>query len=295
MLLWVFIGLLALLAAVLALRLHLLHRDLDELGRSFAARLGEDTNVGLDTRSTDRHVQALAAALDRQLKRLRQEHLRYVQGDRELKAAVTNISHDLRTPLTAICGYLELLRREELSPDAARYLALIENRTLALKQLTEELFRYSVLLSGQEEPVLERVCLNSALEESIAGFYAALTQRGITPEIQIPEQAVFRPLNRDALSRVLGNILSNALKYSDGDLEILLQSSGEITFSNTAAKLDEVQVGRLFDRFYSVEAARNSTGLGLSIAKLLTEQMHGEIWAEYAPPKLRIHVRFPAP
>lgn len=295
MLLWMLIGLLVILVVILVLRLVLLHRDLDELCRDFAEKIGADTNVGLDTRSTDRHLRTLAAALDRQLILLRREHLKYVQGDRELKAAVTNISHDLRTPLTAICGYLELLRREELSEESARYLSLIENRALALKQLTEELFRYSVLQSGQAELTLEAVCLNRALEESIAGFYAALVQRGITPDIRISEQPLWRQADREALSRVLSNVLSNALKYSDGDLEIVLLDSGEIMFSNTAAGLDQVQVGRLFDRFYSVEAARNSTGLGLSIAKLLTEQMHGEIWAEYDSPRLSIHVFFPPP
>lgn len=293
MLLWVLCGLLAGLAAILALRLYLLRQDLDRMARDFTARLSEDSNVGLDTQSTDRHVRALAAILDRELHRLRREHLNYIQGDRELKAAVTNISHDLRTPLTAICGYLELLRQQETSQPTARYLTLIEDRALAMKQLTEELFRYSVLLAGQETLELEPVCLNSALEEAVAGFYAALTQRGITPDIHIPETLIWRQLNREALARVLGNILSNALKYSDGDLEIVLLSSGELIFSNTAAGLDEVQVGRLFDRFYSVEAAQNATGLGLSIAKLLTEQMHGEIYAAYDSPKLSIHVYFP--
>ena len=131
------------------------------------------------------------------------------------------------------------------------------------------------------------------LEESLADFYAALAQRGITPEISIPEMPVVRQLDRAALSRILGNVLSNALKYSDGDLSVALLDTGELIFANTASALDEVQVGRLFDRFYSVESARNSTGLGLSISKLLTERMDGTITADFERPKFRIRLIFP--
>lgn len=101
-----------------------------------------------------------------------------------------------------------------------------------------------------------------------------------------------RRLNQAALSRVFGNILNNAVKYSDGDLDISLSDDGKFIFSNTAISLDEVQVGKLFDRFYTVEAARRSTGLGLAIAKTLVEQMNGKIEANYKNKKISIFVSF---
>ena len=101
-----------------------------------------------------------------------------------------------------------------------------------------------------------------------------------------------RRLNQAALSRVFGNILNNAVKYSDGDLDISLSDDGKFIFSNTAISLDEVQVGKLFDRFYTVEAARRSTGLGLAIAKTLVEQMNGKIEANYKNKKISIVVSF---
>ena len=101
-----------------------------------------------------------------------------------------------------------------------------------------------------------------------------------------------RRLNQAALSRALGNILNNAVKYSDGDLDISLSDDGKFIFSNTAISLDEVQVGKLFDRFYTVEAARLSTGLGLAIAKTLVEQMNGKIEANYKNKKISIVVSF---
>ena len=99
-----------------------------------------------------------------------------------------------------------------------------------------------------------------------------------------------RKLDSDALSRVFSNLLNNAAKYSDGDLEIALTESGEITFSNTAKELSAVEVEQLFDRFYTVEAARHSTGLGLSIARSLIQRMGGSIAAEYGDERLTIRI-----
>lgn len=292
MLPWILCGVLLLILLVLFGKLRLLQKSMDEICAELAEHLSQDTNTLLSISSGDRHVRHLAAELNKQLRLLRKQRWQYLNGDRELKEAVTNISHDLRTPLTAICGYLDLLEREEKSEAAARYLAVIEDRTQALKQLTEELFRYSVVLSTANDMGLETVSLNGALEESVAAFYAAFTERGIVPAIQMPEKRIVRQLNRAALSRVFGNILSNALKYSDGDLQITLLDSGEIRFTNTAPKLDEVQIGKLFDRFFSVEAARNTTGLGLAISRTLVERMNGTIEAQYKDGKLSICILF---
>lgn len=291
--LWLLCALLALAVLALLGKLWLLRKSLYELRAELEECLRGDTNVLLSVSSRDRAVRLLAAELNRQLRLLRSQRWRYRSGDRELKEAVTNISHDLRTPLTAICGYLDLLEREEKSPEVARCLALIENRAQVMKQLTEELFRYSMVLSAQEGGEGEAVALNSCLEESIAAHYAALKARGIHPEIRLPEEKILRRLDRTALGRVFGNLFSNVLKYSDGDLEIELTPEGEVVFSNTASGLDEVQVGRLFDRFYTVEAAHHSTGLGLAIARTLVERMGGEISARYQRPKLYVCIRFP--
>ena len=96
-------------------------------------------------------MRRLTESINRELRSLRRERRRFQQGDLELKEAVTNISHDLRTPLTAICGYLDLLEQEEKSQNVQRYLSQIEDRTMALRQLTEELFCYSVLSCAQED------------------------------------------------------------------------------------------------------------------------------------------------
>ncbi len=278
--LWAVIIVLACGAAALSVKVFFLRRAAREIRQGFAQRLRTDTNTLIDLSSRDAVMRELAAGVNEELKELRCQRQRYLQGDAELKEAVTNISHDLRTPLTAVCGYLELLKGEETTEKAQRYLAQIENRVEAMKDLTEELFRYSVVTSDQGLE-LELLDLGGALEESLLSCYGAMEQRGITPEIHMPSEKVMRRLDPTAVSRVFSNIISNAVKYSDGDLTVRMEPEGRITFANSAKGLDAVAAGRLFDRFYTVEAARNSTGLGLSIARQLTERMGGRLTAEY--------------
>ena len=139
----------------------------------------------------------------------------------------------------------------------------------------------------------EDIILNDILEDSLADFYMAFKERGIIPKINMPTEKVICHLNPAALSRVFTNLLSNAIKYSDGDLEITLTDYGEITFTNTAVNLNQIEIERLFDRFYTVNTAKKSTGLGLEISKTLIQQMNGEISAEYKNKKLFINILLP--
>lgn len=289
------IGLICVLAlCVLTLMIYLLilRHSIREVAEELEEKLRTDTNTLISISTGDSSVQLLASRINAQLQALRKERLKLQTGNDELTTAVTNISHDLRTPLTAICGYLDLLEQEPQSEKSGRYLAVIRERTDAMRSLTEELFRYSVITATADELDMQAVRLNDILEQSLAGFYGALSARGITPEIRMPEAAVIRELDAAALRRIFDNILSNAVKYSDGDLTIRLRPDGSVTFSNRASSLSRVQAERLFDRFYTVETARNSTGLGLSIAKLLTEKMGGTITAEYESGHLQICIAF---
>ena len=241
----------------LAVKILLLHRAADEIGSRLKERLTVDTNTLITLSSRDKHMRRLAEEMNSQLRILRKERQRFRQGDLEMKERITNVSHDLRTPLTAICGYLDLLKEEEKPENAQRYI------------------------------------LGSVLEESISAYYAALTGCRIIPEISISERKPVRKLNRNALLRVFGNVIGNAIKYSGGDLKIELTDSGEVIFSNKAPGLDEVQTSQLFNRFYTVETAGHSTGIGLSIARLLVEQMNGEITAVYREGRLWVRIYFP--
>ncbi len=285
---------LALTVIALVIKIAVMKSDIKSIGADFKDKTESDTNTPVTVSGIDRSVKRLAADINVALKKLRKQRLRYERGDAELKNAITGISHDLRTPLTAIEGYLELLEREKKSKTVEKYLGIIKNRTDALKQLSDELFRYSVIVSPDHGGQKERVSVNAVLEESVVGYYAALSQKNIVPKITMPSESVSRTVERAALSRVFSNLIGNAIKYSDGDLCIELNENGTLTFSNAASELTEVQVNKLFDRFYTVENARRSTGLGLSITKVLVEQMKGTISASYADGRLTIKVELPA-
>ncbi len=293
---YVLAALCALLAAAVLLliwKILLLRRSAEELRRGVQERLETDTNTLLSIPSRDGAMCRLAAGLNVQLRQLRRERQQYQNGDRDLKEAVASVSHDLRTPLTAICGYLDLLEGEEKSPAAERYLSLIRGRTDHLKSLTEEFFRYSAALSAGEAEEAEAVSLNRAVEESLAAWYGVLSAKDIAPEVDLPARQVVRRLNRESVSRVLGNVLSNAAKYSPGDLRVVLEEDGTLTFSNAAPSLSPVLAEKLFDRYFTVESGGQGAGLGLSIARHLTERMGGTVSADWREGMLTVRLRFP--
>ena len=304
---WVLLGACVIIIIMLCAKILLMRKAAYEIQEGVSYRLKTDTNTLIDIASRDKAMCALAESLNEELRILRRQRQIYYQGNLKLKEAVTNISHDIRTPLTAIRGYLELLEGEEKSENIKRYLNIIEERTAVLSQLTEELFRYTVavpteiggnaeynheITMSKAEEITEED-LGRLIEESVLASYAVLAQRGINPDVQLPEEKVKCRINKEATRRIVENILHNALKYSDGDLHITLNEQGEVLFANHAAALDEVQTGRLFDRFYTVENAKTATGLGLAIAKQLTEQTGGSIMAWYEEGMLYLKLRFP--
>ena len=284
------IGILSIIILALAYKIYLLKKSVREIAAEFAEKTETDTNTLIDISSRDKDITDLAGSINKQLRKLRKEHMQYHQGNAELKTAITNISHDLRTPLTAICGYMDMLAKTDDKEKQAQYIGIMKERAGMMKQLTEELFRYSMIISDEGELECETVFINQLLAESISSFYPALTEKGIEPNITITDKRIERNVNKAALERVFSNLLNNAVKYSDGDLDISLSDTGEITFSNTAKGLSAVDAGQLFDRFYTVEAAHNSTGLGLSIARTFIERMGGSITAKYEEGRLSIKI-----
>lgn len=283
---------LSILTLGLVFKLIFVRTSLREIGQELTLILIQDTNRSIGISSRDKELRKLVTTLNEQLSVLQRERHRYQDGDRELREAVTNISHDLRTPLTAISGYLELLNREKHSPQTKRCLEIIRNRVDSMKQLTEELFRYSLALTAEKEQP-EPLSLNTLLEECLLSFYETFRQKEIVPTLSFSDTPVIRNLDKSAISRIFNNIISNAAKYCVDDFCVTLNNDGSIVFSNNAPNLSPVAAARLFDRFYKVENLDDSTGLGLSIAKQLTERMGGLITSEYKEGKLVITVIFP--
>ena len=278
----------AVVIILLCIKICILKKSAREISAQFSDRLKDDTNNLIYISSSDRDMKHLAENLNDELKDMRKKQLQYEYGNTELKNAITNVSHDIRTPLTAIAGNLYMIGKTDDISEIRAYVNAIEERTETMKQLTEELLRYSIIISDENKPQTEDIFVNQLLAESISSFYPVLTEKGITPSIHLTDARIVRNVSRSELARVFSNLLNNAVKYSDGDLEITLSDTGKITFSNTAKELSTVEVEQLFDRFYTVETAHHSTGLGLSIARTLVERMGGTITANYDDGRLTI-------
>ena len=280
-----------LICIFLAVKLYVIKQSIKEIEKSFSKILRTDTNNIIAISSSDKDIKNLTINLNNNLSELRGQKLQYKNGNQELKKIITNISHDLRTPLTAIKGYVDLIEQEKLSINQKKYLKVIQKKSNELTELTGQLFEYTKLMDIDVKIKKEECCINEILEETLVSYYSIFKEQDIIPNISICSTKVYKIVNKISIIRVFENILSNVIKYSNGDLKVEMQENGTITFSNKATSLDETTVQKIFDRYFSVENAKESTGIGLSIAKQLVELNNGSIKAEYVNGYLIIEIK----
>ncbi len=289
---WFYLFLIVLcLSILLVLKIIIMKNEINNIGKSISSIINADTNNLITISSNDSDLKKLANVLNKSLKELRQLQLEYKNGNQELKSSITNISHDLRTPLTAIRGYLDLMNNN-LTQKQLKYLKIIDGKVNDLTELTEQLFDFSKSIDIKNEIKRENICINDILEDSIASFYSLFKKYSITPNINICNGKVIRLLNENMVKRIFENIISNAIKYSERDFNVQMFDDGTIEFSNKTDKLDQISLEKIFDRYYTVRNAKKSSGIGLSIAKQLVDLSNGTIKAKYINNKLIIQVKF---
>lgn len=290
---WFYLFLIVLCISIfLVIKILIIRQEIKNIGESLSNIMDIDTNNLITVSTNDKKLKELANLLNNSLKELRKLELEYKNGNKELKSSITNISHDLRTPLTAIRGYLDLMDSSNLTVKQIKYLKIIDSKVKDLTSLTEQLFDFSKVLDIDKEIEKVNVCINNVLEETLASFYGVFKKNNIKPSIEICNEKVIRLLNENMLKRIFENIISNAVKYSEGCFEVKLYYNGTIEFSNKTTKIDSISLEKIFDRYYTVQNAKKSNGIGLSIAKQLVELNNGEIIAKYKDNCLIIKVKF---
>ena len=289
---------LAIALVVAVIKIVLLRRGYDELTDNIEDQVRGKTQIPVTLTTTDSHARKTAETLNHELTKLQDLRNEYLDGNRKVSQAVTEISHDIRTPLTAINSYLDLMKDEENEALKQEYLERIKSRTLSLSDLADELFKYSTSTDPTRYPIQsedvssEPIDICRALEECILSFYAAFTGKGIEPEIDLPDEPVFVLCDKKSANRIFENIISNALKYANDSLKVKLNMDGTAVFSNPAPDLTPVSAAKLFDRYFTVKEGSNSTGLGFSIAKELIVRNGGTIESELIDGVLSIIVHF---
>ncbi len=289
---WLYIGTIVLIfiLMILIVKILLFRKSIRKISTDLTRILKSDTNNLLTITTGDKEIIKLANTLNIELKNLRKQKLQYENGNLELKRSITNISHDIRTPLTAISGYIDLIKENENKEKQEEYIKIVERKTNDLINLTEQLFDFSKTVDIAPQIKKEKICINKLLEESLASFYVVFKEKNIIPNIKIANNKIYKFIDKDTITRVFENILSNVIKYSNGDFKVKLEENGKIIFSNKATSLDATTVEKIFDRYYTVENAKKSTGLGLSIAKQLVELNSGTIIGKYIKDELIIEI-----
>ncbi len=281
----------AALAVIYGIRFYLLKRGIQDLGKELVliSQQPEENRI-VKLSVPQRDLEELGSIWNHILEQMRKERISFEKREREFQKQLEDLSHDLRTPLTAIQGYLKLIDQKKLDREEQEHLEVLERRAQGLLHLINQFYEFSALLCGEEPMELRRTDLGRMCREQLLGSFARLEEAGIEVSVQIPDRPVWIMADENALSRILGNLLQNAVRYGKTHLAIEIQenrisdreSRVILVFANDTEHLDAETVERIFDRFYTGSQARNQggTGLGLAISRRLAEQMGGGMTVE---------------
>ncbi|MDO5039146.1 MAG: HAMP domain-containing sensor histidine kinase [Clostridium sp.] len=271
---------------ILIIFLILLIRNIKALRFDVEKLNNRKTNELLKIKYPSIEIEKLIIEINKSIILRKETEEKYRCMDLELRQAIANISHDLRTPLTSIIGYVQLLKDESIDKDVKEeYLNIIEKRSIVLKNLISSFYDLSRLQANEYDLDIEKVNLNNILCEIIAAFYEEISSKGIEPSIDIDENSYKVYGDKKAINRIFTNLINNILKYAKDCVSISLKKENDyiITkFSNRTDEIEEIDVDRIFERFFTVDRMRTgqNTGLGLAITKILVEKQGHEIWAE---------------
>lgn len=280
---------------LLLLKIISLKKDIRYITRQIKENKNELTNIKIN--GTDKDIENLAVEIDSLYYSNHENNLKLKKNEEQLRESISNMSHDLRTPLTSVRGYIQLLQKDCSEDDRKRYLSIIDRRTDNLNTLINCFYDLSRLQNGEYNFKLEYINVSQILCEIIADFYNDFTNRNITPRINIDEKAPQIIADKNSVIRIFSNLISNMMKYGDKFVDISLKSEGncvKVQFSNDAPNLTEDDLEKIFDRFYTGNASRSdkSTGLGLYITKELVEKMNHNISAYIKNQNLIIEIKF---
>ncbi|MDR2532941.1 MAG: HAMP domain-containing histidine kinase [Oscillospiraceae bacterium] len=258
----------------------MIKKDIRQINQTLDLIKNEDTNTKLTTQTFDKEVCVLCNNINAILDERRKVITECERTNNEFKRAITNISHDMRTPLTSALGYLQMLQDKDIAPEKqAEYIDIIESRLQSLSALMNSLFEYARVIEGKEQIDVQKVNVCNVLRDVLSEFYADLENKGFKVDVNIPDESVNYFCYPAMLRRVLQNLLKNVCTHGREYLRVTLRDN-VIEIANKA-DLSEVDVDKIFERFYTADLSRTgkNTGLGLAIARELTVRMGGEITA----------------
>lgn len=272
-------------------------RQVKDICRQLAFLMKHDSNMLIHREFGLGGIGMLSDRLN-DLLELRRKEKRYYQEKETLIAdTYTNLSHDIRTPLTSLDGYFQLMEACENVEEQRRYLNIIHERIHSLNEMLEELFMFTKLKNESYRLELTSCCINRILKETVFSYYDDWVRREIQPDIQITEEQLYIDGNKQGLSRIIQNVIKNGLDHGEKKIRIVLkreQNQAVLRISNQVIASEKIDIEHVFDRFYKADAARSktSTGLGLSIAREFVRRMNGEIGAKIEENEFIVEMSF---
>ena len=273
-------------------------RQVKDICRQLAFLMKHDSNMLINREFDMGVIGTLSDRLNELLELRRKEKEHYQEKEALIADTYTNLSHDIRTPLTSLDGYIQLMEECENIEDQKRYLSIVHDRIHSLNEMLEELFTFTKLKNESYRLELMPCCMNRILKETVFSYYDDWVRMEIQPDIQITEEQLYIHGNRQGLRRVIQNVIKNGLDYGEKKIRIELernQNQAVLRISNQVAHSEQINIDHVFERFYKADAARSktSTGLGLSIARELVSRMNGEIGAKIEKEEFIVEMRFP--
>lgn len=268
--------------------------------RNFAARIrkrkSNEVSQPVDVDIFDKDMVKLAVALNEYTDAKKELMLQLEQDRERLKYVIAGISHDFRTPLTAAYGYLQMVRKSgELSRRSQEYLDISMEKTLYLKELSDEFFEMSAIEANLGGVELEQVHLEKLLQECILGQYDWIAEKGLQTTFEIPEQSVCISSNEHYLKRMLENIFSNMRKYAQSFVSVRLATDDdgvELIAANDTGSV-EIEPDKVFEPFYRGKSrSLEGSGLGLYVVKCLAEAMGYEVQSTLKGNMFEIRLKF---
>lgn len=259
------------------------------------------TNSKILVSSSKMDIVDLVLEINKTLEEKQKSEIKHKKIDLELRQAIANMSHDLRTPLTSIIGYIQLIEEENISnEDRKEYTDIVKRRAESLQDLISSFYDLSRLESKEYKFELKAIQLNKIIYDQLALFYRDFVSKNIEPVIDADDAIPSIIADENAVKRIFSNIIQNALKYGNEYMEISLKQNENYiitTFTNGTTSLKEEDIGRIFERFFTADLTRTnkSTGLGLAITKELVEQMGHIISARLVDSKLSIVIKWKLP
>lgn len=295
---YIIIGILAGIIILQSIIIWKYQRQVKDICRQLAFLMKHDSNMLIHREFGLGGIGMLSDRLNDLLELRRKEKQYYQEKETLIADTYTNLSHDIRTPLTSLDGYFQLMEACENVEEQRRYLNIIHERIYSLNEMLEELFMFTKLKNESYRLELTSCCINRILKETVFSYYDEWVRREIQPDIQITEEQLYIDGNKQGLSRIIQNVIKNGLDHGEKKIRIVLkreQNRAVLRISNQVIASEQIDIEHVFDRFYKADAARSktSTGLGLSIAREFVRRMNGEIGAKIEENEFIVEMSFP--